>query len=452
MTPIFPELPHTLGVYTLTRLIELRENSVLYEAQQTHVDRSVVLEVLQPGVSHAEEVAFLAQARHRVATNGVPHVADVFESLRSDGIWFLTQEMPQGRSLADIAIAGEKLPLSQIFKVIIATAEMYQYCQDNSISVIPLAASSIFIEQNGEVHFISPLKEGTVSSLRSQTKATAAALWPLCPEDKRPGLGRTMTLLTWLEEGYEGRFLEWSELKETAATISAQLAPEDEDDATGIERVTRKFTKAPWVQKLHSFLSRWGMHTAGGAAVVVGLTCLGSLFGTGAPENISAIGHSHILCSTGEQTENLMRYPVSVEEYAQFLQAFEEMNDAQQQELRDAANCNTANLQPINWDVQWERGDREAEVTGVSLPQARLYAHYMGGQLPTAAQIQTIQAAGAGKLDLEWTRTAMESPLPDVYPGVTYLLIDTHGQPYPVSSPDWTSARCGFRVAFPDDN
>lgn len=446
MNPIFPELPHTLGVYTLTRLIEQRENSALYEAQQTHVDRSVVLEVLRPGVSHAEEVAFLAQARHRVATNGVPHVADVFESLRSEGIWFLTQEMPQGRSLADIAIAGEKLSIAQICKVITAAAEMYQHCQDNGISVIPLAASSIFIEQAGEVHFISPLKEGSVSSLHSQTKATAAALWPLCPEEKKPGLGRTVTLLNWMEGGYEGRILEWNELRETAATIIAQLGPEAEDGTS------HRITDAPWVQKLRQFLSRWGMHTAGGAAVVVGLTCLGSLFGTGNPETISAMGHSHIYCSTGEQNEKIMRYPVSVQEYAQFLQAFEEMDEEQRQELRDVANCTAADLKPVNWDTQWERADREAEVTGVSLPQARLYACHMGGQLPTSAQIQTIQAAGAGKADLEWSRTAMESPLPDVYPGTTYILIDTHGQPYPVSTPDWVSPRCGFRVAFPDDN
>ena len=42
----FPELPHQLGVYTLTRLIELRSNTALYEARQPHVDRAVVLEVL----------------------------------------------------------------------------------------------------------------------------------------------------------------------------------------------------------------------------------------------------------------------------------------------------------------------------------------------------------------------------------------------------------------------
>ena len=44
MTPIFPELPYPLGVYSLTRLLELREYTELYEARQTHVDRAVVLE------------------------------------------------------------------------------------------------------------------------------------------------------------------------------------------------------------------------------------------------------------------------------------------------------------------------------------------------------------------------------------------------------------------------
>ena len=70
MNPIFSELPRQFGVYTLTRLIELRQNTVLYEAQQSHMDRAVVLEVLAPGVSHEEEVSFLAQ--HPFCPPGLP--------------------------------------------------------------------------------------------------------------------------------------------------------------------------------------------------------------------------------------------------------------------------------------------------------------------------------------------------------------------------------------------
>ena len=147
MNPIFPELPRQLGVYTLTRLIELRKNTALYEAQQTHVDRAVVLEVLAPGVSHAEEVTFLAQARLRVASSELPHVANVYESLRAEGLWFLTQELPLGRSLAEIAAAGEQLSVPLICCIINAAAEMYDLCSQVDLKAMPLAPSSIFIEE-----------------------------------------------------------------------------------------------------------------------------------------------------------------------------------------------------------------------------------------------------------------------------------------------------------------
>ena len=224
MTPIFSELPRQLGVYTLTRLIELRQNTALYEAQQTHVDRAVVLEVLAPGVSHEEEVTFLAQARLRVASSELPHVANVYESLRAEGHWFLTQELPLGRSLAEIAAAGEQLSVPLLCCIITAAAEMYDLCSQVELNAMPLAPSSIFIEEGGEVHFLSPLVEGIQYAPEQQMQALAAALAPLCPQQKASGLGRTMTLLQWLAEGYEGQVLPWTSLGETASTILQQLA------------------------------------------------------------------------------------------------------------------------------------------------------------------------------------------------------------------------------------
>lgn len=451
MNAIFPELPHTLGVYSLTRLIELRENTALYEAQQTHVDRSVVLEVLQPGVPHAEQVAFLAQARHRVATNGIPHIADVFESLRADGIWFLTQEMPQGRSLADIASAGEKLSVQLICNVVSAAAEMYQQCNEKGLNAMPLLASSIFVEDNGEVHFISPLRDGAMTKEPDQMKATAAALWPICPEKKEPGLGRVMTLLKWLQVGSEGKFMEWGELKETANNLIIQLKEEPTEGTNSLTRAAERICRTPQVQQFRQFIRRWGTQVGAGVTIIVGLTCLGGVAGMGEPETIEAIGQSRIMCSTNGQNEQIMRYPVSVQEYAEFMQRFEEWDEEQRQELLDTVPEQHADLTPKNWNVQWERGDRESAVTGVSYFQAQLYARFKGGQIPTANQLQTLKSVRADLASQEWSRSEMESPITAAYPGTIYLLVDEQGVPCPVSSRDWSSPNCGFRVSFPDN-
>lgn len=453
MNSIFSELPHTLGVYTLTRLVEQRENSVLYEAQQTHVDRAVVLEILQPGVSHAEEVAFLAQARHRVATSGMPHVADVFESLRAEGIWFLTQELPPGRSLADIAAAGEKLSVLHICCVIAAAAEMYAGFQQAGLSAMPLAPSSIYVEESGEIHFLSPLVEGQPNYPAAQMQATAAALWAACPEEKEPGLGRAVTLLQWLNEGYEGNFLEWSELKGTADTIITQLRQNARPDSSKpfLLRLKEQVERHPNVQQARSFLSKWGSHLGAAAGVVVVMSCMGTMFGMGAPETVGAEGQTGILCQQAGKNEVVMRYPVTVQDYADFIEAFEELDDDEKQELTAALPGKCESLPPMNWEQQWEHGDPDAPVTGVSYWQALLYARHQGGDLPTANQLQAVLNTVPGYLDMEWSRTVQNSPLPGIYSGAASLVVGMQGNLIPIGSREWCDPRCGFRITLPEN-
>lgn len=453
MTPIFPELPYQLGVYTLTRLIELRTNTALYEARQTHVDRAVVLEVLQPGVPHAEEVAFLAQARHQVATSGMPHVSDVFESLRADGIWFLTQERPLGRSLADIAAEGAKLSVPHICCVVAAAAEMYREYQQDGLSAMPLAASSIYVEENGNVSFLSPLVEGVPNNPVAQMQATAAALWPLCPEEKEPGLGRAVTLLQWLNEGVEGNFLEWGELQETAVTILAQLQANarPESDKPFLIRFKERLLSHPRVQQGQLFFRQWGTYLGAAVGVVVLMSSLGTMFGMADPETAGADGKSGILCSQEGKTELVLRYPVTVQEYSDFMHEVEEMSEDERKELLDSVPAQVADLLPRDWDIQWNQGDVEAPVTGVNYWQAMLYARHKGATLPTANQIQTVLAAGAGGEELEWSRTEQESPIPGLYDGPAYLLIDAHGRPFPAASREWCDSRCGFRISYPEN-
>ncbi len=452
MTPIFPELPYTLGVYTLSRLIEQRENSVLYEAMQNHVNRAVVLEVLHPGVSHAEEVAFLAQARHRVAACNIPHVSDVYESLRSEGIWFLTQEQPAGRSLADIAEAGEQLRVLYICCIIAAAAEMYSEYAATNQAAMPLAPSSIYLEPSGVVHFLSPLVVGISNNPPAQMQALAAALCPLYPQTKEPGLGRASTLLQWLTEGIDGRFLEWQEILETARTIINQLVNDEQADANSsfISRLAKRIWNNTAVRQTRQFISMWGAYVGSAAGIIIVLSAAGSMFGSGAPKTEPACQASGFLCQHRDTNELVLRYPVSVKQYAEFMRQFAEMDETQRNNLLASVPQPCDTLTPADWDTQWEAGDIESPVTGVTYWQALLYAHFMNGELPTAAQLQTIQPLGAMLLDWEWTRDAQESPLPGIMDGNAYLLVDSEGKIKPTHSRDWQDKRCGFRITLPE--
>ena len=448
MTPIFPELPRQLGVYTLTRLIELRNNTALYEARQTHVDRAVVLEVLTPDATHDEEVAFLAQARLRVASSELPHVSNVYESLRAEGHWFLTQELPPGRSLAELASAGEQLSVPLICCIIRAAAEMYDLCNQVELQAMPLAPASIFVEEGGEVHFLSPLVEGEIYTPDTQMQALAGAITPLCPQQKASGLGRAVTLLQWLNEGYEGQYLAWEVLGETASTILQQLA----EDA----RIARESTLAykiahnPFLIKARLFIKRWFGYIVAYASIIIVLSCMGTFFGMADPIHTSAGDKEGFLCHQNGEKEIVLRLPVSVEEYDAFIRAFEEMEDEQRNELLDSLPGEITSIEPENWEEQWNGKESDKPVTGVTYWQALLYAYYAGGDLPTVQQLQAIKSVGTNLLEQEWTRTMEQTPLPGVYADASILIVNQKGNPIPTNKPQNYSSKRGFRISLPE--
>lgn len=453
MTHIFTDLPHTLGVYTLTRLIEQREISALYEARQTHVDRAVVLEVLQPGLPREMEVSFMAQARNRVACTGVPHVADVLESLRADGLWFLTQERPQGRSLADIARNGETLTVREICCVIAAAADMYQAYGKLKTGALLQAASSIYVEESGEVHFLSPQVEGKTTKRRIQMQALAQKLMPLCPREKAQGIGRAMTLLEWLGDGMNGRFLKWHEIGDAARTVITQLDTNAVPDSAKPYhvRMRERIRSHSRMQLIRGFFLHWGIPLAAAASIIAGFTALGSFFGMGAPQIIPAAGKSDFLCRQADKNERVLRYPVSVQQYADFMRWVGSMTEVQRAELFRDIPETARQLTPTGWKAQTRKGTPDAAVTGVTYWQALAYARYAHAELPTPAQLQTIRTHGATLADLEWTRDTDAAPLPGIYDGTGYLLVDKQGNIRTAHDRNWQSARCGFRISHPDN-
>lgn len=450
MTHIFPELPHTLGVYSLTRLLEVRNNTELYEAQHTHVNRTVVLEVLQPGVPREEESAFLLQAQHRGASSGTPHVANVFESLRADGIWFLTMERPHGQSLADHVAANSPLSVTDICRVISAAAEMYNSYAQAGHTALPMAPPSIYIEKSGKAHFLSPLVEGKSVTPQEQMQAMAATLWSVCPQETAPGLGRTTTLLQWLQNGVDGTFLSWQELKQTADTIISQLQTSNAPmrKKSIMTRICEQVDKNPKAQRIRTFLAQWGVHIAASAGVIVLLSSIGGIIGSSDPIVFPACGTNDIYCQANGVNERVLRQLVSVQQYADFMQQFEAMSEeARQAMLQDMAEMDIS-LEPAGWNEQ-AQNSADTPVTGVSYWQALLYARSIGAMLPTANQLQAIRAEIPGKAELEWTRSEAESPVPGIYDGTAYLLVDKSGNIIPSGTRDWKDAKCCFRVAFP---
>lgn len=447
MIPIFPDLPHQLGVYTLTRLLELRADTALYEAHQPHVERAVVLEVLSPTASHEEEVRFLAQSRLRVASSELPHVAHVYESQCAEGHWFLTQELPKGKSLADLAADGCPLSVTNLCNIIRAAAEMYELCGMVDLSAMPLASSSIYIETQGTPHFLSPLAEGCSYSPQQQQQALAAALWRLLPQQQESGLGRVSTLVQWMHEGYEGEWLSWKSIGDTASTILNQLETSRQEASENT--LHHKLANNRLLLSTRQFFRIWGTYLFVCVTLIITLTCLGSLFGIAEPEHLAAAGGAGIRCHQDGRDYRLSSHPVTVAEYARFLQDFAAAPEEEQNALLEQLPAEPDTLEPENWDEQQSHPD--APVCGVTYWQAQLCAAFRGGELPTANLLQLLlQQNLSYPCQQEWSRTEMDSPLPEIYDSKVYLLIDAAGSVYPVSDRNWSAPSAGFRIAFPE--
>ena len=126
------------------------------------------------------------------------------------------------------------------------------------------------------------------------------------------------------------------------------------------------------------------------------------------------------------------------------------MDEDQRDDLLSEVPDDVENVEPSDWDTQWDNKDPEAPVTGVSYWQAYLYALHAGGNIPSVNQLQAIRNAGTELLEQEWTSSESNNSLRDIYGVHTYLLINNQGQPVPVQNQEYNHEKCGFRICLPE--
>ncbi|MGN0835809.1 MAG: hypothetical protein ACI4OS_00045, partial [Akkermansia sp.] len=190
MTPIFPELPHPLGVYTLTRLLMQSGESELYAAAQGHTGREVLIELMRPTEDPGGAKRFLACARAR-ALHPLPHTAAVFEALQAEGLWFLTLELPEGATAAQLIAQRESLPPARCAELVAAAAELYAAAEAGAAATLPLQASGVFLPVAGSPRFLSPLVPGAAGDSAAARAALAGIARALLPAR---GIGTTALL------------------------------------------------------------------------------------------------------------------------------------------------------------------------------------------------------------------------------------------------------------------
>lgn len=443
MTPLFPDLPHPLGAYMLTRLIEQRAGSEVYAASQGSVSREVALEVLRTGATPEQQAAFLATARKRVTAGGLPHVGQVYESLCAGGLWFLTQELPQGRPLS--SYTPEDTPsIAESCRIIAAAAEMYADCAAAGHAVLPLSAAAVYVGEGGHPRFLSPIVAGRPAAEDESMPALAALLAPLVPRDV-PGTARLDTLLYWMAEGYEGQRLTFEQVRATAQTIITQLGedaqPAEQTTAEGLRRRRRRLRRQVLLG---------AAYVAGLAALAFAVSSVGFLFRSPQFVNVPAVRADGVTLHLPQGQHHIIdRRPVSVADYAAFLADWEKADSASRERCMRAFE-DMPNLTPADWDAQ-QQGPQDKPVTGVSYRQAMAYALFHEAALPAAAELQTVfDTVGAAGV-AEWTADTFSRKECGLLRAGLPLALSPEAPfaPLPLPNSEYAAETLGFRLARP---
>lgn len=455
--PLFTQLPYPLGGYTLTRFLAADGEIELYEATQSQVERDVILRILIPGTGRDREAAFLQRARLCAATEELPHTSRVVESLRADGMWFLAEERPSGYSLTDLQTLGHMLTASQVCRIIETVADIYALCEEAELRAGVPQPTGIYLNANNRVCLLSPLA-GEAADKIATRKALAACIRPMRPVGV-DGEQRILTLLQWLETGYEdGAPVDWSTFRETCSDIRRQL----EGDVAAQPAAAPTLTLARFRRRKKRTIRTIGRIvalSAAAAVLVAGIAATGMLFPMGEQMTLPAAYNGLLTLKRHGITQRIMLRPVSIADYEQFLLALQSMPADRLQEINKDIPEEYADHLPVEWEQlitaagKQENDAHSRPVVRVNYWDALAYARYVGGgaALPDAAQLQVAQQHGGESGLLEWSATVTgENPM-TLYPEDTPLLVkmDRSGRPVPADNAAMRTPEIGFRLIFP---
>ena len=461
--PDFQHLPTRLGVYTLTREIGRNATTTLYLATQSHVERGVLVEVLNPeGCSATEVESFLSTVRARVAVH-LPHVSQVFESMVSDEIWYVTLERPDGFNLTKLAQEKRSLSPMQVCAVIQAAVDLYRNAAEQNVAAGPLSADSIFMSGKEEVSFLSPVLAGEHSAelTAKQMDGLAAALKPVLPQNGVPGQSRVATLVSWIAEGYEGQRLDWEGISTTATTICEQLTPQLRAEHVSDMRTK---TRGAIVRESKRERRRMQRYIWMGAAAALTTVICGIAGCLSAPDEVPPLppnDGTYIHCRSGNSAVRVAAQPVSIREYKEFLEAMnnpDRIPKERRRQLNKDVPQNCTNHTPFEWEQQLKatrsgvkyRGElltEDSPVRGLSYWNALVCARYYKAKLPGAELLQAAhREGGATGTQHEWT-TGKRNATTLFAEG--YILLSPAGPPVLEADRATKSHLYGARLVYP---
>lgn len=454
MSEIFPELPASLGIYNLTQILGAYEESELYLAAQSYVDRMVVLEVLRPGCSAEAEEAFREAVRHRTAAQ-LPRVSPVLDSAQTDQMRYLIQEKPDGRTLPEYVAEEGGLSLVQAFGLVQAVAELYCACNEQGLAARAIGAETIFTDGE-QYRFLSPVIAGEITDEQREVQmgALADALEMAMNPDELAA-SNIAVITHWLRHGYGGAPLQWRPLAASLDTLRKRRMKADQGLPLA-QRLRAILTNKRQRKHMLKLAAAYAAIVLGMGALIGGLGALGAAYEWEPEPDLPAVSDAYVYCSNAEgETWRVQARPVSVAAYGEFLQALQQMTP---QELADLhGDIPQDDHMPVEWTVQKTAAESgltwlgntmspDSPVRGVSYEDALIYARYAGGEVADADSVFTARRHAGEPGAQEWT----SSKTPEHFPHEAGYIVfpASGGELICETQPSARNLVRGFRIIF----
>jgi Tol biopolymer transport system component/tRNA A-37 threonylcarbamoyl transferase component Bud32 len=140
-----------LAHYTITSKLGEGGMGVVYEAQDSHLDRAVALKLLPHDAlaNPARKLRFVQEARAASALNH-PHIVTIYDINAADGTDFIAMELIRGRTLQQ-ALSRGKLPLADALKYGVQIADALAAAHAAGIVHRDLKPGNVMITERGDI-------------------------------------------------------------------------------------------------------------------------------------------------------------------------------------------------------------------------------------------------------------------------------------------------------------
>src|SRR2546427_5298259 len=143
-----------LGTYEIVAPLGAGGMGEVHRARDTRLGRDVALKVLPTNVAaDSGRLARFEREARTVAGLNHPNIVTLFSVEDEDGIRFLTMELVEGQSLADLVEPGG-LPLARALGLAIAIADALSAAHERGVVHRDLKPANVMVTRDGRGHVL----------------------------------------------------------------------------------------------------------------------------------------------------------------------------------------------------------------------------------------------------------------------------------------------------------